>query len=194
MASIDAKLLALVEKLNQLKEKVDSGVQEALQKASVVEKQEGPPGKDGKDGRDGVNGRDGRDGKDGKDGKDGLDGKDGISVVDATLDFDNSLTLKLSDGSIIDAGSITLNTIQGDGGQTYIKTSATPDVYAVQYDEVSSTTAYRGEAMPGTSASSSGWRIQKIVITNGEDVAITWAEGEVAFNKLWSNRLTYTYY
>jgi hypothetical protein len=74
---------------------------------------DGVNGKDGIDGRNGTDGRNGVDGKDGKDGVDGTDGKDGLSVVDARLDFDNSLVITLSDGSEIDAGTINVAT-QGD--------------------------------------------------------------------------------
>lgn len=73
--------------------------------------EKGDAGKDGKDGRDGIDGKDGRDGEAGKDGVDGKDGNDGVSVVDATVDFDNRLKITLSDGNEIDAGEIHI-----DGG------------------------------------------------------------------------------
>lgn len=72
-------------------------------------------GRDGANGRDGTNGRDGRPGKDGRDGKpgkdgvdgrDGVDGQDGVSVVNAYLDFDNSLVIELSNGRQINAGEV----------------------------------------------------------------------------------------
>lgn len=66
----------------------------------------GEKGNDGKPGKDGVDGRPGIDGKDGKDGIDGIDGKDGISIVDAYIDFDGSLVIKLSDGKEINAGDV----------------------------------------------------------------------------------------
>ena len=74
-----------------------------------------------KDGRDGANGKDGRDGKDGKSGRDGLkgdrgvdgqagrdgvDGIDGISVVNAHIDFDDSLVITLSDGRELNVGEV----------------------------------------------------------------------------------------
>lgn len=66
---------------------------------------QGPRGLDGKQGRDGYQGKDG---KPGVDGKDGQDGKDGVSVVDAEITFDNSLVIRLSDGTELDAGQITI--------------------------------------------------------------------------------------
>ena len=66
----------------------------------------GRDGRDGKDGKPGAVGLPGRDGKDGKNGRDGVDGKDGVSVVNAFLDFDNSLVIELSNGKQVNAGAI----------------------------------------------------------------------------------------
>jgi hypothetical protein len=80
-----------------------------------IKGERGDDGRDGKDGKkgdkgekgaDGRDGRDGLNGKDGSDGKDGENGQDGVSVVDATVDFDNRLLIKLSNGDEIDAGVI----------------------------------------------------------------------------------------
>ena len=42
----------------------------------------------------------------GKDGKQGKAGPKGVSVVDAEIDLDDHLVLKLSDGKILDAGEL----------------------------------------------------------------------------------------
>lgn len=69
-------------------------------------------GKDGKDGRNGKDGAPGRDGKDGAtgpagaNGVDGADGTDGVSVSNAFVDFDGSLTIVLSNGTEINAGEV----------------------------------------------------------------------------------------
>ena len=69
-------------------------------------------GKDGKDGRNGKDGAPGRDGKDGAvgpmgaNGADGADGTDGVSVSNAFVDFDGSLTIVLSNGTEINAGEV----------------------------------------------------------------------------------------
>jgi len=69
-------------------------------------------GKDGKDGRNGKDGAPGRDGKDGAagpmgtNGADGADGADGVSVSNAFVDFDGSLTIVLSNGTEINAGEV----------------------------------------------------------------------------------------
>lgn len=71
----------------------------------------GDKGDKGDTGPAGKDGRDGRDGKDGKDGRDGVDGKDGVGVVDAYIDFDGSLVIKLSDGNEIDAGRVVAESV-----------------------------------------------------------------------------------
>jgi len=69
-------------------------------------------GKDGKDGRNGKDGAPGRNGKDGAigpmgtNGADGADGADGVSVSNAFVDFDGSLTIVLSNGTEINAGEV----------------------------------------------------------------------------------------
>lgn len=197
MASADAKLLVLADKYNQLQQTIFAEL-EAIKAAHVnITKQEGPQGpvgpagKDGRDGRDGV---DGKNGRDGEDGRNGVDGKDGISVVDVNIDIDNSLVVKLSDGTEIDAGQIYIKAPEGqtvyNTGYSSI-TQETP-VYAVRYDEIDSSTAYRGEAAPNTAEGTAAWRIQKIVIVN-DDVTITWASGTTNFDKSWTSRLSYTY-
>lgn len=77
--------------------------------ANIKDGQDGAPGVDGRPGRDGAPGKDGRDGKDGADGApgaDGVAGQDGVSVVNAYLDFDNSLIIELSNGQNINAGEV----------------------------------------------------------------------------------------
>jgi hypothetical protein len=107
-ASVEAKLTAIAIMLGKELPKLEKQVE-------LVQKLQGPPGIKGKDGQNGKAGIDGQDGKDGapgvdgqggKDGQDGEEGKPGISVVDAFIDFDRSLVLKLSDGREINAGSL----------------------------------------------------------------------------------------
>jgi hypothetical protein len=49
-----------------------------------------------------------------------------------------------------------------------------------------------GEALPGVAESSSGWRIKMMVVV-GDDLAVTWADGNANFDKTWDDRNTYTY-
>lgn len=98
----------------------------------------GPAGKDGKDGRNG------KDGKDGKDAPTPKDGKDGVSVVSADITADDHLTLMLSNGVEIDAGS--LSDILVNTKNTIINTTGViPDVIpSIQFDTSSSVASQPG--------------------------------------------------
>lgn len=108
------KALLLAASLADVKKQVT----ELQSKADEIRKLEGPSGPKGEKGDQGpkgeqgdrgFDGKDGKDGKDGQDGKDGEEGKQGVGVIDAYIDFDQSLVLKLSDGNEINAGSIEYN-------------------------------------------------------------------------------------
>lgn len=140
------KLLTLAENIGKLKKQL----QELTTQAETIKKlqgPQGPAGKDGKDGKsglDGSNGLPGMSGKDGISGKDGKDGLNGVSVVDAKVDFDNSLVIKLSDGSEIDAGQLSVGSSgnnvsviqQYSGPTTTVSASepASPQVGDIWYD------------------------------------------------------------
>lgn len=112
MLDIEDKLILLAKEVSTLKKQTTSlsTATETITKLEGPQGIQGPKGEQGDRGADGVNGKDGVDGRDGKDGDKGADG---VSVIDATVDFDNSLVLKLSDGSEIDAGQI--NVVVSDG-------------------------------------------------------------------------------
>lgn len=122
----DLKFTSTILLLGKLFGKLDGRVIDLearqLQKGDKGDKGiDGRDGKNGIDGKDGRNGIDGKNGKDGKDGKDGKTGKAGVSVVDASVDLDGSLVLKLSNGSIIDAGDIMLESqIKGIISTTHV--------------------------------------------------------------------------
>lgn len=66
----------------------------------------------------------------------------------------------------------------------------------VQYNklvDVDGTYTYIGEAVPGSSPSSTVWRIKRVEEI-GADINILWANGSADFNKSWDDRLTYTYF
>lgn len=123
------KLLILAENIGKLKKQL----QELTTQAETIKKLEGPqgiPGKDGKEGKQGPPGPQGPQGipgvqgKEGPAGAEGKAGADGVSVVEAKVDFDNSLVLKLSDGTEIDAGQ--LNVGQSGGNVSVIQQYAGP--------------------------------------------------------------------
>lgn len=109
---IAASPVSLEAKVKALAITLDKTLPELYNTVGAVEKQQGPKGDKGdkgdkgEQGDRGLDGKDGKDGVDGKDGKDGEQGRDGVGVVDAFIDFDQSLVLKLSDGNEINAGSL----------------------------------------------------------------------------------------
>lgn len=143
LMDVQASIQKTIEQKRIKEEKINTNVDKVLQALSAIEQRVnnkleeirqlpamvGSPGKDGKDGKDGKAGRDGRDGspgKAGKDGADGKDGQDGVSVVDARIDFDNSLVLTLSNGEVIDAGNLNFNLSNIEGYAVIKQGSDTP--------------------------------------------------------------------
>tara|TARA_R110000787_G_scaffold283551_1_gene396486 strand:+ start:72 stop:644 length:573 start_codon:yes stop_codon:yes gene_type:complete len=112
MISRDAKLLAVYTKLEaQIQSlKLKHGVDGAKGADGISIK-----GDQGDRGHDGI-GHDGKQGVQGVAGTDGTEGTDGVSITTATIDFDNHLVIKLSDGTEIDAGEIQGNS----SGDQYI--------------------------------------------------------------------------
>jgi len=65
------------------------------------------------------------------------------------------------------------------------------DSKLLQVDSVGNTT-YIGYAEPGTVTSAPTWAVKRI-IESGQDVSITWANGDFNFDNIWDNRLTLIY-
>ena len=104
-ASAEAKVSAIALLLDKEFPKLVDKV-ETVNKLKGEQGDRGRQGDKGDAGKNGKDGKDGRDGKDGTSGKSGQDGSDGISVVDAKIDFDDTLVFKLSDGKEINVGEV----------------------------------------------------------------------------------------
>lgn len=180
----------LASKLDEIYSKAQEMPLQGIQGEKGDKGADGVNGKDGINGKDGVNGKNGEVGKTGKDGKDGIDGKSGISVIDASVDFDNHLIITLSDGNIIDAGVINV-----ESKTQYVTQVKGEEVvsYSTRYDQISTTLAYKGEAIVGASESAPLWRIQKLVYGTDGDVTITWANGSADFRNSWTEKATLIY-
>jgi len=163
---------------------------------------DGKDGADGKDGKDGINGRDGKDGKNGKDGKqgpigksgkDGKNGSDGLAGVGIAdiIGFGHDLIIKMTDGSE-KRFRLPSSSSSFGGGSSSISTVEEEVVYSTNYDKVSDTIAYVGEALPGSPTSASVWRIKRLDTADG-DLVTTWADGVADFTHIWDNRLTLNY-
>jgi hypothetical protein len=150
--NVTEKMLLLAQKFKDLKSYIETEISALRSIVANVQKQVGPMGPAGPRGQDGRDGRDGIDGLNGRDGSDGINGtngKDGISVVNASIDFDGSLVLSLSDGTVIDAGVVVAaNSRTGDmtvfksGAVQISKYTATPLAIAgfVEVTDVDGTT------------------------------------------------------
>jgi len=103
--STEAKVAAIAILLDKELPKLTEYVNE-VEKLQGPQGIQGPQGDKGADGKDGIDGKDGKDGLNGKDGVDGQDGDNGVSVIDAKLDFDDSLVLTLSDGKELNVGEV----------------------------------------------------------------------------------------
>lgn len=64
--------------------------------------------------------------------------------------------------------------------------------YALRYDYVDATTSYLGEAVPGSLSSAAVWRV-KLLTFAGDDVTVTYADGDSDFDNVWDNRASLTY-
>lgn len=122
IAAIEGRIQALESRQLQRGEKGEKG----------DKGQQGQPGKQGQPGPKGDKGENGDVGPRGLTGPKGKDGKDGISVIDSEVDIDGHLVLKLSNGSIIDAGLLPESTsgahdrvhVSGNAWQIHVGTTA----------------------------------------------------------------------
>ena len=67
------------------------------------------------------------------------------------------------------------------------------EVLSKRTDFVGETTIYKGEAQVGASEGSAVWRIRQLLIGVDGDVTEIWAGGTALYDKVWTNRLTYSY-
>ncbi len=63
--------------------------------------------------------------------------------------------------------------------------------YNVLIDTVG-TVKYIGSSVPGTATSAASWKIKQIDLTS-EDIPILWANGSAELDKVWDDRMSYTY-
>lgn len=179
-------------------------------------------GLQGAAGKDGLIGRDGRDGKDGIDGigRDGIDGKDGLNGVGVRGDRgimgekgeagpppkhqveNNEIRFQNQDGTWGDWIGVTHAPQQTSGGGGSASVEQTNDLQrqlddmAAARDKLIDTVGnltYIGEAEPGSLTSEAKWRIKRVEDKGGDDIDIRHADGVNTFNKIWDDRLTFTY-
>jgi len=52
---------------------------------------------------------------------------------------------------------------------------------------------YKGEALPGTTESTSAWRVQRLTLQSDGDIEILYADGDDSFDNRWDQRLSLIY-
>lgn len=65
--------------------------------------------------------------------------------------------------------------------------------YAKKVDFIGDNVIISGKAAVGTQTSQSIWQLSRTEFGVDDDVTVTWADGDAAFDNVWDNRLTYTY-
>ena len=74
------------------------------------------------------------------------------------------------------------------------KTWESTDVLAKRVDFVGEDVIYKAEAAAGAADNLALWRIRKITLAVDGDVTETWATGTAAYDKIWDDRASYTYW
>lgn len=68
------------------------------------------------------------------------------------------------------------------------------DAYIAKVDYSNPNLIYVGEAVPGTNPSDQLWRIRQVSVNAIlQSVSVFWANGTNSFDKIWNNRVMYTY-
>lgn len=104
---------------------------------------------------------------------------------------DTQIVVQEDTTTVIEAedGSVTISDVGVQGP------AAEEDVpFASRVDFIGDDRIIKGQAQPGTLDADNAWRIQEITfVGTDEDVEIRWASANSNFDKIWNDRLTYTY-
>lgn len=81
----------------------------------------------------------------------------------------------------------------GQGLEVFVTNPGGVSLDTVLVDVASSTVTYVGKATPGTSTSAPSWRIFRITTTAEGDLALEYADGDVAYDNVWDDRESLIY-
>jgi hypothetical protein len=166
------KALVLAKELKTLRERVS-----AITAIPIpLDGKDGAPGAVGKPGEQGPPGANGKDGSNGKDGKDGKDGEDGVSVKDAYIGADGNLTIVLSDGKEIDAGSLDIFDSNSQGLTVLKQTQDTAQLIALFVSKSFETTS-KNLVSANVSLNYTSGVLTSIVYANGITKTFTYSSG-----------------
>jgi hypothetical protein len=118
------------------------------------------------------------------------------SLVSAKWDKQGRLELNFDDGNKLLTDPVPM--IGKLEQHLYIPNSSNSDgdnedMLSKRIDFISDNVLYKAEAPVGVANSAPLWRIRLITISTGGDTVETWANGNSNFDKVWDNRLSYTY-
>jgi len=127
-----------------------------------------------------------------------------VDAADVITQVDETTVVVQPDDSEVISVEQTTTVIEAEDGSVIISDvgvqgpAAESDVpFATRVDFVGEAVIYKGQAQPGTLDATNAWRIQKIdVITGGDgqdDFEFRWAGGTSDFDKVWDDRLGFTY-
>jgi len=124
-----------------------------------------------------------------------VDAADVITQVD-----EQTVVVQPDDSEVISIEQVTTVIEAEDGSVTIADVgvqgpAAEEDVpFATRVDFIGETRILKGQAQPGTLDASNAWRVQEITfVGTDEDVEIRWAAGNSNFDKVWDDRLGFTY-
>lgn len=140
----------------------------------------GPEGPQGLQGDQGIQGEQGIQGPPGLQGDPGPDGAAGLSAYQ----------IAVNEG-FVGTEAQWLASLVGPQGPTGTWEEEMP--YAKKVDFIGDNVIISGKAAVGTQTSQSIWQLSKTEFGVDDDVTVTWADGDAAFDNVWDNRLTYTY-
>lgn len=173
----------------------------------------GPAGRDGVDGLPGLPGAAGPTGRDGRDGLPGEQGPQGIAGARGAEGAQgpkgekgdkpdhewvgSQLRFEKPDGTwgpLVELrGPKGARGTQGASGGGGGGGSVTTAPKTRLYDQVSNTTAYVGEAAPGTAEGAPGWQVRRVTFSPGGDVSAVEYAALGAFTSVWSDRAGLSY-
>jgi len=112
------------------------------------------------------------------------------TITTATLGTETTLAAIKAKTDLLNFTGVKLRTTGEDGGGGGGGSSINDKL--LQVDSVAPNTTYLGYADAGSLTSAVVWAIKRIIET-GNDVSITWADGDNSFDNIWDNRLILSY-
>lgn len=123
------------------------------------------------------------------------------SIANVQTDVVQTIVVEPNSGNILTQGDTSTIVVEAIKQETVLagmvgprgETAEDADVYSKRLDVVSDSVTYKGEAPVGSLEASAVWRIRKYQFGVDGDVTELWADGSALFDKIWGNRVSYSY-